>query len=179
LAPLPPTAVQRRILFGIGLLGCAMLGALPWVPGEIPWQAGLLGLVFAGTPLVVRLRRGVVAAALLLPAAAAVTLHPELARRQISGLRAAQPVAALLRDELAPIGRDELATRGHVPAPILAELGWFPPADEFLRREPRHRWLLTEHPDRIDSELARPDGYAERLRIRLHRKTLVLSERER
>jgi hypothetical protein len=69
-----------------------------------------------------------------------------------------------------------LVTHGHVEAPLLLGAGMLPPGDESGRERPEAPWLLTETESKAESTRL-PDGYDERVRLCLPKKTFVVSER--
>jgi 4-amino-4-deoxy-L-arabinose transferase-like glycosyltransferase len=172
---LPATA---RLLFALGVLGALGLAALPFVPAPLPLDCALLLAALAALPPLVRSPRRLTAVVLALPLLGAATALPEVLARQHDGLESHAAAAAILRRQLDAHGVKDLEGRGHVPAQVVLELGRSLHGDEAERRQPTARWLLIEDNSR---EWGLPPpvvaGYAERARVFLEEKSLVLLER--
>lgn len=181
LAPALASYVQhdgpaRRLGVAIQVLGvlCSIaLVCAPWLPYPYHQLTPWLLLAGAVAPLLVRVRRHVVAYALVVPLVAGLTTMLDRAEWRSVAPRSDARASAIMLREIDRLEADDLTTTGHVPAELLLLADRILPGDEAQQREPASRWLVRE-----DGPGHRGfSGYSDRLRVRLSDKALVLQER--
>lgn len=165
-----------QLLRWLAVAAAVALIVVPLTPvGEpAPWLA-LLAVV-ALLPRLVRTPRQLVACCLWLPLLGIWTIGLDRARDYVDSRRARVVHGPLLRSELEQRGAlVGLATFGHCHSGVLLGAQLFPPGDEFARRPPTARWLLSE----AISDVPPPPrtGYQPRLRLCMPGQTFVLEER--
>lgn len=166
----------RRGLRALGAAGALALGLVPFGVDRIGLAAAGLALAAALGPLLVRTPRQLVTFCLVLPLLGAWTVGLDRARGWPDSVKGRQAAGQLLRRELTALGAlGDLATRGHVDAPLLLAAGLLPAGDEAARTEPATRWLLHECDD--DDAPQVPPAYVERLRLCLPGKVFAVRER--
>lgn len=163
--------LARRSARLAGLAGAVGLLVLPFVEKGVP--AIPLAAAVAVLGLAVRRPLHVVGFCLLIPFVSVLAVRFDGGEWQRVS-RAREVPGRLLRRELDALGASQvLATYGHVDSAMLLEAGLLPPGDESGRNVPTAPWLLCEARD-PGQEIT---GYAERLRLCVDRKILVVLRR--
>lgn len=170
----PLTAIPRKVLAAIGVLGAVALLVLPFGPYPLPGRSIGLALLLALSPAVAS-RRQIVGYALLIPLAAAWTAIPDRADHYLDSQRGLRPAAAVLAREVEALRVSDLESTGHVHSALLLYAGLIPSGDERLRREPDAQWLLFEVPE--GGRDPGFEGYSDRVRVKVHDRTFALKER--
>ena len=139
-------AFSRRVLQVVGVCGALGLMAMPFLVG----RAGIAvagALACAGLAgFLVRTPRQLVGFVLLLPLIAGWTVGLERSLTRRDTRRGMEPVGEILRRELDGLGGDvasQLEFYGHVDGKVLLGAGLLPRGDEFCRRAPGAKWLLS------------------------------------
>jgi hypothetical protein len=118
-----------------------------------------------------------------MPLVAAWTVLPDRSLRREVPPRAREPAVAIMLRELEQRGVwHDVTAYGHVIPELLVESPVVVQGDERMRSKPQAGWVLLEDPDEIvpNAEKIAADlqGYAPRVRLRLHDKSVVLKERQ-
>jgi 4-amino-4-deoxy-L-arabinose transferase-like glycosyltransferase len=177
--------VARGMLRAISVTGALGLVALPFWPSPLPERTGMLLLVAALVPALVRTPRALVAMCFLLPVLAAWTAVADHGDRWVAGPRARAVHGDLLFQELSRLpDADGLAVKyvecfGHVHGGLVLGTGFpHPPkGHEAALRQPTAPWVLREaarHPP-----LPELVEYREVLRLCLPGQVFVVEQRER
>ncbi|MEM7200009.1 MAG: glycosyltransferase family 39 protein [Planctomycetota bacterium] len=173
--------VLARVVHGIAVIACIGLLAAPWLPFPYCGRTPLLCFALAAAPLWVQTRRQVAIYAAVIPLLTCWTYYVDRDTRDQQPTRSWATTADIVERELRALGvaSGDLATAGHVHSQIVLGLDFIPPGDELFRREPTARFLLVEHSDARDGQLdpARLTQYHDRVRLRVHDRSIVIKER--
>ncbi len=168
-----PSLMLGRFVYVFAGVGCVGLALTPWMPHPFDRGTPWFCLALAIAPLIVRIRRDLVLYALAVPLIAAWTLIPDVAEWRAASHESERIGGVTLAREVQRFGADDLTTRGDVPPAVVLAMPELPASDPHKRRPPTSQWLLAPAAD-LD-EL--PASYAERVRVQLGARILVLLER--